>query len=84
MITLKKAYELAQAFTESDFPLSRTAVEADNFWVFYLDTDEILIGPRPVAVDKKDGRTWSVFPPSMTAEQCEALDNAKEVEVSIE
>lgn len=81
MITLKEAFEIAQAHGTYGFPLSRIANEAGDFWVFYLDTDKVLIGPRPIAVDKKDGRVWGVSPIDMTSEQLEALENAKEVEV---
>lgn len=81
MITLKKAFEAAQAHCQFDIPLSRIADETDDFWVFHFDTDKILIGPRPIAVDKKDGRVWGVFPPSMPDEQLDAWENAKQVEV---
>lgn len=83
MITLKKAFEIAQTYCKSDIPLSRIADDTKDFWVFHLDTDEVLIGPCPTGVDKKDGRAWRVFPPSMTEEQLEALENAKEVEVPL-
>lgn len=83
MITLKKAFEIAQDHGTYGFPLSRIANETDDFWVFYLDTDKVLIGPRPIAVDKKDGRVWGVSPIDMTSEQLEALENAKEVEVPL-
>ena len=83
MITLKKAFEIAQDHGTYGFPLSRIANETDDFWVFYLDTDKVLIGQRPIAVDKKDGRVWGVSPIDMTSEQLEALENAKEVEVPL-
>ena len=83
MITLKKAFEIAQDHGTYGFPLSIIANETDDFWVFYLDTDKVLIGPRPIAVDKKDGRVWGVSPIDMTSEQLEALENAKEVEVPL-
>ena len=81
MITLKEAFKIAQDHGTFGFPLSRIVDETDDFWVFHLDTDKVLIGPRPIAVDKKDGRVWGIFPPALTDEQIEALENAKEVEV---
>lgn len=81
MITLKEAFKIAQDFNSSDIPLSRNADETDEFWVFHLDTNKVLIGPCPTGVDKKDGRAWRAFPPIMTDEQLDAWDNAKEVEV---
>ena len=62
MITLKKAFEIAQAHGTYGYPLSRIADETDDFWIFYLDTDEVLIGPTPIAVEKKNGRVWAFIP----------------------
>lgn len=81
MITLKEAFKIAQDYNGSGIPLSRIAEETDKFWVFYLDTDKVLIGPGPIAVDKKDGRYWDVFSPLMSDEQGRALEHAKKVEV---
>lgn len=81
MITLKEAFKIAQDHGTYGFPLSRIADETDEFWVFYLDTDKVLIGPGPIAVDKKDGRVWGIFPPLLSDEQESALEHAKKVEV---
>ena len=59
MITLKEAFKIAQDFNSSCIPLSRIADETDDLWIFLLDTDEILIGPADVAVDKKNRSCFS-------------------------
>ena len=61
MITIEKAFELAQKANVTGISLSRTADETADYWCFYYDTDDVLIGPRPVAVNKNDGKVWSVF-----------------------
>lgn len=83
MITLKKAFEIAQAHGTYGYPLSRIADETDDFWIFYLDTDEVLIGPTPIAVEKKNGRVWGFSPIHMAPEQYdEIVNNARQVEVT--
>ncbi|WP_176011742.1 hypothetical protein [Victivallis sp. Marseille-Q1083] len=77
MITIEKAFELAQKANVTGISLSRTADETADYWCFYYDTDDVLIGPRPVAVNKKDGKVWGVFYP----EHADELDNAKKIEV---
>ena len=77
MITIEKAFELAQKANITGIPLSRTADETASYWCFYYDTDEVLIGLLPIAVNKKDGKIWGVFYP----EHADELDNAKQIEV---
>ena len=81
MITLKEAFKIAQEYANFGFPLSRIADEIDDLWIFLLDTDEVLIGPADVAVDKKTGRAFRAVPGFMTDKQYEAWENAKKVEV---
>lgn len=81
MITLKEAFKIAQDFNGSGIPLSRIADETDDLWIFLLDTDEVLIGPADVAVDKKTGRAFRAVPGFMTDEQLDAWENARQVEV---
>ena len=81
MITLKEAFKIAQDYVGQGALLSKVADETDNFWVFDYDTDKVLIGPHPIAVDKKDGRVWGIFPPLLSDEQGRALEHAKKVEV---
>ena len=81
MITLKEAFKIAQDFNGSGIPLSRIADETDDFWVFNLDTDEVVIGACSIRVDKKDGSVWGASPMHMTDEQLDAWENAKQVEV---
>lgn len=81
MITLKEAFKIAQASGTFGFPLSRIADETEDFWVFNLDTDKVLIGPCSIRVDKKDGSVWGASPMHMTDEQLDAWENAKQVEV---
>ena len=77
MITIEKAFELAQKANVTGISLSRTADETADYWCFYYDTDDVLIGPRPVAVNKNDGKVWSVF----YAKHADELDSAKKIEV---
>lgn len=81
MITLKEAFKIAQDFNGSGIPLSRIADETDDFWVFNLDTDEVVIGACSIRVDKKDGSVWGASPMHMTDEQLDAWENARQVEV---
>lgn len=81
MITLKEAFKIAQDFNGSGIPLSRIADETDDFWVFNLDTDEVVIGACSIRVDKKDGSVWGASPMHMTDEQLDAWGNARQVEV---
>ena len=81
MITLIEAFKIAHASGSFGFPLSRIAVETDDFWVFNLDTDEVVIGACSIRVDKKDGSVWGASPMHMTDEQLDAWENARQVEV---
>lgn len=81
MITLKEAFKIAQDFNGSGIPLSRIADGTDDFWVFNLDTDEVVIGACSIRVDKKDGSVWGASPMHMTDEQLDAWENARQVEV---
>lgn len=81
MITLKEAFKIAQYFNGSGIPLSRIADETDDFWVFNLDTDEVVIGACSIRVDKKDGSVWGASPMHMTDEQYDAWENSRQVEV---
>ena len=81
MITLKEAFKIAQEHANFGFPLSRIADETEDFWVFNLDTDEVVIGACSIRVDKKDGSVWGASPMHMTDEQLDAWENAKQVEV---
>ncbi len=86
MITFKQAFELAKAANKESVPLKKTADDAGDFWVFERDynIDAIIIGEQPIAVDKKDGKVWRWFPPSMTKKQWDACLHAKKVKIPAE
>lgn len=79
MITLKKAYELANKYNSTGIPLQHSALDVDSYWLFDYDTKEVLIGPRPIAVNKKDGQAWLLFYP----EHAKELDGAKEIPIPV-
>ncbi len=83
MISFKQAYKIARKEITDSWKIIRI-LDAPEFWLFCDERSEIMpIGYNPIAVNKKDGRVWGVFPPAMTDEQLEALENAKEVEVPL-
>ena len=76
MVTLKEAYEKAK--TQCTWVIG-TAFDCGDVWEFA--PGKLLIISATVGVYKETGEVFRVYPPDMTDEQVNAMEQAKEVPI---